>query len=269
MATLVKRPSVGVLVCRSAAGTRNLSVLAAALLCAMVAGSVGLTVVAVWLYGLFVARDVSSPRFAKRVSAARAEARRRLPDGLDLADPGLRVAVSSIRAGYAEIARVLERTPSPIQAHVRAAVAALNELRPQAARLIREADELCGYLRAVPRSNVASEVDRLAAAAARATDEARAEYERALAIRRDQLAALDQIQREHDRIAASLERIIGTVEAFPARIYRLRLLERSAREDPVSDADRDLQRMNEDLSSSQQLLESLAARDGASWSSLD
>ena len=268
MAALMKRPSAVARMRRSAGGTRNLAVLAIAFSFALLSGHVALTLVALWLYGMCVVRDVASPRFGKRLAAEDAEKRRRLPESVELNDPGLRMTVSSIRAGYAEIARVLKRTPPPIHAHVGAALTSLEELRPQAARLIREADELGGYLRAVPRSGVESELQRLEKAAQRATDEARAEYERALAIRREQLDAIDQIQREHDRISASLERIIGSIEAFPAWIYRLRLLERSAREDLVRDADRDLQRMNEDFCSSKQLLESLAARDGTSWSPL-
>lgn len=267
MAALMKRPSAVARMRRSAGGTRNLAVLAIAFSFALLSGHLALTLVALWLYGLCVVHDVASPRFARRLATEEAEKGRRLPECTELDDPGLRMTVSSIRAGYGEIARVLKRTPPPIQAHVAAALASLEELRPQAAGLIRQADELAGYLRAVPRSTIESELQRLERAAGRASDEARAEYERALAIRREQLSAIDQIQREHDRITASLERIIGTVEAFPAWIYRLRLLERSAREDLVRDADRDLQRMNEDFSSSKQLLESLAARD-ASWQPL-
>ncbi|HEX3866834.1 MAG TPA: hypothetical protein VHV78_08785 [Gemmatimonadaceae bacterium] len=252
----------------SAAGRRNLAVLASAVALALLSGQLGLTIVAAWLYVLFIARDVLSPQFAKSVAATRAEKLTHLPESADLDDLGLRIIVSSVRSGYAEIGRVLRRMPPPIHAHVRAALASLGELRAQAARLIREADELGGYLRAIPRSGVESEIKRLEAATERANDEARAEYQRALSIRRDQLAAIDQIQREHDRISASLDRIVGTVEAFPSWIYRLRLLERSAREDLVRDADRDLRRVSEDFSSSQLLLESLAACDGVSWSQL-
>jgi predicted transcriptional regulator len=261
-------PALATLVRHSAASKRNLAVLAGVLALALLSAALGLAVVAASLYVLLIVWDVGSPRFGKSVSAARAEELTRLPNCADLDDFGLRVMVSSIRAGYGEIARVLRRMPAPIRAHVRAALAALEELRPRAARLIRELDELGGYLRAVPRNGVESELKRLEAASERANDEARAEYERAVSIRRDQLAAIDQIRREHDRISASLERIIATIEAFPSWIYRLRLLERSAREDLVSEVNRDLRRMSEDLSSSQQLLESLAASDGVAWLSL-
>ena len=259
-----KGPAVGMLMRSSASGTRNLAVLGIALTVALLSGHLGLSFVAAWLYALFITRDVLDPRFAKRVAAARAEELRRLPSSEELGDAGLRVTVSAIRAGYSEIDRVLKRAPAPIHAHVRAALASLEALRPQAARLVREADELGGYLRAVPRISVESELKRLEAVVERSTHEARQEYERTLAIRRDQLAALEQIQREYDRITASLERIVGTVEAFPAWIFRLRLLERTAREDLVSEADRDLRRMNEDFSSSQHLLEALTAGDGVS-----
>src|SRR6185312_9522218 len=122
MAALMKRPSAVARMRRSAGGTRNLAVLAIAFSFALLSGHVALTLVALWLYGMCVVRDVASPRFGKRLAAEDAEKRRRLPESVELNDPGLRMTVSSIRAGYAEIARVLKRTPPPIHAHVGAAL---------------------------------------------------------------------------------------------------------------------------------------------------
>lgn len=264
MASLMRRPSVALRLRRSTVRPRNLAVLMGALAC-MLSGHLALTVAALWLYAFFVLRDVSSPRFAERVAAEPAERQTRLPEVAEVADPGLRIMTSSIHAGYAEVERLLARTPASVRAHAGAALTALQALRPKAARLIREADELSGYLRGAPRRAAQFELQRLEQARERAIDETRLEYERALSVRRDQLAALDQIQRQHDRVSATLERVMGTIEAFPAWIQRLRLLERAAGEDLLGDTDCELQRMTEELSSSQALLESFTASSEASF----
>jgi len=84
------------------------------------------------------------------------------------------------------------------------------------------------------------------------------EWSEALSIRKEQLAAIDRIRREHDRILASLERVLGTLEAFPSLIQRLCVLERCAREDLVGDVHVELAGVSGDVTSSRQLLEGLA-----------
>lgn len=258
MPTTTQPCSTWTLAKRSATGTLNLSALGGVFTLAILSGHLGLVIAAGWLFVLLVARDVSSPRFARRLQARDEAARRQLPEASEVGDQNLRRIVSSIRVGYAEIGHVLEQTPEAIKAHLGGALASLQDLRVHAARLVRQCDELCGYLRAVPRAPVEGELARLKMALARADACARGEFEQAVAIREDQLAALDRIEREHDRTVAALERVVCTVEAFPSLVYRVRVLERRAREDVVHDVCEQLANVSGDVRATRLLLEGLA-----------
>jgi len=250
--------SLATLVRRSATGKGNLSALMAVVALALVSGHYALILAAGWLFCLLVARDVRSPRFPHRLLARDAEARRCLPEAAEISDQALRQMLASIRAAYSETARVLRHTPEALKAHVRAAIGSLDDIRAYAAQLIRECDELCGYLRTVSRETVEAEIKRLQKSLDEADEAAGREWSEALSIRKEQLAAIDRIRREHDRIVASLERVLGTLEAFPSLIQRLCVLERCAREDLVGDVHVELAGVSGDVTSSRQLLEGLA-----------
>jgi len=256
MTSLVHRPGASRVLVHAAAGKANLAVFATVVALASLSGHFGLIAAGGLLYMLLVLHDVLSPHFWRRVFKMEAEARRQLPDHSQLADEGLRGVVSSLHEGYAEIARVVRMTPPPIKAHVRTALASLDDLRAQAAQLVRNADELSRYLRAVPRDPVDKDIQRLTESLDKADAAARSEFERAIAIRTDQLAALDHMKRERDRMFAALQFIVVAVEAFPARIYRLRSLESSAKEELMNDIHAQLARMDLDICSTQRLLES-------------
>ena len=255
MTSLVHRPGASRVLVHAAAGKANLAVFATVVALASLSGHFGLIAAGGFLYMLLVLHDVLSPHFWRRVFKMEAEARRQLPDHSQLADEGLRGVVSSLHEGYAEIARVVRVTPAPIRAHVRTALASLEDLRAQAAQLVRNADELSRYLRAVPRDPVASDVLRLTQLLDKADPAARSEFERAITIRTDQLAALDDMKRERARMFAALQFVVVAVESFPARIYRLRTLESSAKDELMNDIHAQLARMDSDIASTQRLLE--------------
>jgi hypothetical protein len=218
----------------------------------------GLVFAGLFLYTLLVARQVSSPRFWRRMLAADAEAARQLPGTAELADESLRVVVCSLRNGYGEIERVLRRAPAPIRAHAHDAVTSLDALRAEAAQMVRDADALHRYLRTTPKEALDRELERLRVSLAHAGGDARAAFERAIAIREEQLGTVERIRGEHERLYASLQLLVASVEAFPSRIHRLQFLERRAKDDMVGELNAELARLELDLSSSQRLLEGLA-----------
>ncbi len=258
MTRSAQRPPVLRLLSHAALDKRNLAAFAATLGVACLSGHLWPLLAGIWLYALLIARNVASPPYWRHVLAAEAEALRQLPEMSQLTDPSLQPVVASIRNGYDEIARVLKRTPEPIKAHVRGALDSLDNLRAQAAQLLRQADELNLYLRAVTRESVEGEIRKLGYSMEHADSDVKPEYERALSVRLDQLAAIDRIKREHERAYAALQVIVGTIETFPSWIYRIRVLETRAKEDLISETNEQLARMKIELTSSQQLLDGLA-----------
>ncbi|HXU69079.1 MAG TPA: hypothetical protein VN947_07105 [Polyangia bacterium] len=247
---VMERPSASRVIFVASLRKLNLSALGAVLVLAAVTGQLGLIFGALVLYSLLVIRDVSSPQLYRRLMADDAAALRQLPETAGLRDEGLRVVVCSLRSGWDQIRWVVARTPAPIRAHLRGAIATLDELRAHAASLIRTADELHRYLEATPRESVVRELKTLRESMERAEVGARAEYEKALAVREEQLTTLDRIKREHDRRLASLQRIIANVEAFPSRIRRIELLETCARQDETQALDEQLLQIDLDLAPS-------------------
>src|SRR5262249_18913571 len=90
------------------------------------------------------------------------------------------------------------------------------------------------------------------------------EYQRALSIRQDQLAAVTRVAAEHARMLASLQFIVGTIEAFPAWIFRLRVLDRRAKKDGVREVYEEMDQMKIERTASQHLLEGLVQSAGES-----
>jgi hypothetical protein len=254
----MQRPAARRLVAHAAIGKINLSALATVTALACASGLLGLIAAGIVLYALLIARDASSPRFRRRLLAADAEALRRLPDTSSLTDQSLRETVCSLRSGYTEIERVLKQTPQPIRAHVRVAASALDDLRGPAAQAVRDADDLFRYLQATPRHSLEREMKRLQEAIEHAEPDGLRDYQQAVAVREEQIATIDRIKRERERLVASLQFIVATIEAFPSRISRLRLLETRAKQDVVKEIHEQLARIDLDVSSSQHLLDEMA-----------
>ena len=259
MSAANQRPPLTRLVSFSAQSTLNLVTLGLTLATGLLLGNLWLAVFGSALYVLLIARHTTSRLFWRKLAELDAELARQLPAEGSLTDPALMLMVRSLRTGYDEIARVLRKTPPAVQAHLSVAVASLNDVRAQAAQLIRDADGLSSYLLTGPATTAQGAIERLNVELARSSDDGvKVEYQRALSVRQDQLAAVAQVTREHDRILAALQFILGTIEAFPAWIYRMSVLESQAKDDRVGEINDEILDMKQELAMAQQLLEGLA-----------
>ena len=258
MSAAQPRPPMTQIVSLSARSTPNLVALGMSLATGWILGSLWVVILGSWLYVLLVARQSTSRLYWRALAEREAERARQLPAESTLTDPALMLIVRALRHGYDEIARVLRETPPVVKTHLGLAVASLDDVRAQAAQLVRDADMLSRYLLTGPAEATQAAIERMSQEITRATDEGvKTEYQRALSVRQDQQAAVAQVQREHARIVAALQFIVGTIEAFPAWIYRMSVLESRAKDDRVSTIDEELLGMKTELGLAQQLLEGL------------
>ena len=257
------RPSMSHVIARSACSTPNLVALGLWLAVGLILGNCWVAILGGCLYGLLVARHGTSPAFWQKLAELEAERARELPAETTLTDPALMLVVQAIRKGYDEIGRVLRETAEPLQQQLSVVGSSLREVRAQAARLIRDADDLSRYLLTAPAEATQTAIQRLNEEILRSAHEpAKLEYQRALSVRRDQLAAVAEVACEHDRIVAALQLIVGTIEAFPAWVYRMRVLESRANDNRVVETSDALMQLRNELTASQHLLEGLARTEG-------
>jgi hypothetical protein len=253
-----QQPPLTRVMAHSARTTPNLAALGVSLALACVVGNAWVVFMGAWLYALLVARDSANGVFRRKVAELDAELARQLPAESTLTDPGVMLIVQALRKGFDEITRVMSETPDPVKPHLEPAVASLNDVRAQAVQLIRDADALSRYLLTLPGEATQAAIQRLNYDIGRSSDDSvKAAYQRALSVRQEQLAAVAHVTREHDRIVATLQFIVGTVEAFPAWIYRLRVLEARAKDDRIGDITDEIVGLKSELAASQQLLEGL------------
>jgi hypothetical protein len=253
----MQKPSNARLLFHALTAKPSLFALASVLCLACFSGHAGLIYAGSLLYALLVTRDLSTPRLSRRLQAADAELQRRLPESASLSQESLRSVVRALHKGYGDVAQAVERAPEAIRVHVRIALSSLEDLRPQAAQLLRDVDAIHRNLEGTSRESLDWEVSRLRDSCERASAEGRSEYERAIALRREQMAGLDRLKHEYDRLLAALHSIVAAVETFPVRVHQLCLLEARARQDVVKDVDVQLARLDLDLTESQRLLEGL------------
>lgn len=253
------RPPLQRVMALSARSAPNLIALGMSLAAGALLGDVWVVIAGSWLYTLLIARHATSASFRRLVCEADAQLLRELPAESSLTDPALMLVVRALRKGYDEIGRVLKESPEPVRIHLRAAVSSLDDIRAQAAQLIREVDELSRYLLTGPAETTLNTIQKLKQEIASASDaSAKQQYESALSVRQDQLAAVTHVATEHGRMLASLQFIVGAVESFPALVIRLRVLESRAQQDRVKEIYEEMARMKMELASSQHLLEGLA-----------
>lgn len=263
MSAARKRPTCSRIVRSAARSTPNLIALGTSLATGLLLGNLWLVIAGGWLYLLLVARNSTSPRFWRRLAEAEADWSRQLPPEATLTDPSLMLILRAIRQGYGEVARVMKEVPDAEKSQLAPAVSSLDHLCLQAAQLIRDADALSRYLLTGPREATEREIEKLNHEIARASDQGgKREYMDALSAREDQLASVNQVALEHERIVAALHFIVGTVEGLPAWIYRMRALDARAKEDRVTDTCEELTRMKAELAGSVHLLEGLARSAG-------
>lgn len=239
----------------------NVFVAAASVIATPVFGSLWILLVGLAFCAACVAWKVSDPLYWQRVLAV--ESRMLLPEASRVTDPALQTVLSSLRAARSEVARVLAETGPEVHAQVRFALATLDDLERDAGRLVEQAEELSRYLRSTSRDQVQREVHRLDDLIARSADEeAQRQYRHARVIRLEQLAALDDVTRAHERVMASLHRVVAMIDGLPSRIVRVRVLHTQAREDLPRDIEEQLERMSGELRTSEHALAALAGDRG-------
>lgn len=254
-----QRPPRLRVIAQSARSTPNLVAFGLSLAAGLLLGNAWLVLSGSWLYALLIARHATSASFQRLVAEADAELARQLPAEGTLTDPALMLIARALRKGYEEIGRVMQETPEPVRNHLHDAVASLDDVRAQAAQLIRDADELSRYLLTGPAEATQSAIQRLNHEIASSADaEVKREYQNALSVRQDQLSAVARVAAEHARMVAALQLIVGMIESFPAWIFRMRVLESRAQQDRVNEVYEELSQMKMELASSQHLLEGLA-----------
>ena len=74
-----------------------------------------------------------------------------------------------------------------------------------------------------------------------------AQLESARTAREEQLAALADIDRAHERVLANLSRVAATFQGLPAKVMRLRALDAQATDAFYGDLNDEVGRMNEEL----------------------
>lgn len=202
---------------------------------------------------------LGSPRFWRLALTSDDAARARLPNPLRVLDPSLRAMVTSISVGRGEIVRLVAETPAHIRPHVRFALTSLDELERCAARLVARAEILGAHTRTVRRESIKSEIARLEDRLGAATgEEAKREYLRARVAREHQLRAVEDILRTHERLVASLVRVVAIVDGLPSRIVRIRALGLEAGDDVLRDVDQRLDHMTGELIVSEHAVKLLA-----------
>ncbi len=254
---MTKRTGVGKVMGRAAAGPLNLSVLGGAVLGALALASWPIAAIGGVAYAALIASDVSSPEFRKKVLFGR-NAPDRLPEPATLEDPAVKEVVVAILAARIEIDAVIKATPERVQRNVRSAVASLDELESHGAALAVRAEGLARYLRTVDVSAVTAEVAQHTKRARAATDPGvKRDYELAATAGEERKQAIADIAVSQERTLANLAKIASTFKAIPAKLVRLRALDDQASDALTGDVGAELERMNVDLRSFEETLESI------------
>jgi hypothetical protein len=240
----------------AATGTLNLAVLGAAGVGALVSGWLPLLVVGAATYGALVSWDL----FASRpgAEAKKEEEEGLVPNAATLADPGARAAFAAIKRARAELDRVEAETPDSVRDIIGPALASVGDIEKSAMALVKRADDLYVYLRSQDARPLKEDVRQLQELAKHARDaETRAEYQRALAARSEQLQALDDISGARERIIANLSGLIASLEALPAKLVRMRAMDAEGQDALGGDVSKDLDRLNGEVKIFEKTLESV------------
>ncbi len=208
-------------------------------------------------YTALVAWDLSSADFWRNVLGT-GPARRILPDPMTLTDPASQTAIRSIVAARQGLARVLADTKDEIKGHLARSLAAVSDLEERACALIDRIEELAHYLGTADVDAVRREIVRLDDRARRCGDPStKLELIEARAVRDEHLRTLFEISDTKERICAGLDRIVGALEALPARVMRMRVLDTEAMDRLSSDVRGEIDGVDGDLRTFEETLRSL------------
>jgi hypothetical protein len=206
-------------------------------------------------YAALLAWDAINPAFWKKALAPEPLA---LPKPDQVSDPGARQAIVDLGAARAEIHRVLGDTPDEVKAHLGVVLATTRDLEASVVRLVERIEVLTAYLARVDAAALRRETERLEAKVAGTRDaEARAGYASALATRRQQIQAIDDIGAARERASAGLARVVATMAGLPASIVRMRALDAMAMDRLTGSMNDELVRIQDELGSFEDTLKNL------------
>jgi len=253
-----RKPKFRKVFAKAASTWTSLGVAGAAAVAAAALGSWPILAIGGAAYAALVGWDLSNPEFWKKALGNRSEPVA-LPDPKKLIDRDLAKSVEAIVGARAEVARVLKETPADIQANLAGALAQLGELERHAAGLAARGETLCAYLQTIDGAAVRAEVADLERRAKGARDaEARTQYASALAARREQLGALDDIGDALDRVRAQLAAVAAAYAGLPPKMVRMRALDAQALDELSGSVSDELSHMNGEIRVFEETLKSLA-----------
>jgi hypothetical protein len=213
-------------------------------------------------YLVLAAWDVASPRFwMKALSDPRgafSDEDAELPKPRKLADPTLRAYARSIGRARKELVRLVG-AGSSVTAELVGIAVPLRDLEARAARLLRMGDGIYRYLASVDPGGLRREATRLRANAGDTGDAAaREQYAASAAAREEQLRTLEDLRAAHDRVRASVARIVATLEALVAKFVRVRALDAEAMHDLSGDVDHELKRVSTEIGALEETIRHVA-----------
>lgn len=253
---MTKRKGVGKVIGRAATGPLSLGVLGGAVVGAVALASWPIAALGGAAYAALVASDVADRGFRDRVLRGRGKPR--MPKPSELTDPSIRYEVEQIIAARAEIAAVTKTTPERVLRNIRAALTSLDELELHGATLATRGEQLAKYLGSVDHDELASDVEMMGRRSRAATDPGvRQGYQQAASAAAERHQAVRDIVTAHERVVANLTRIATTFKAVPAKLVRLRALDDQASDSLGGDFTAELDRMNVDMRSFEQTLQSI------------
>ena len=246
---------VGKVVARAVAGPVNLAVGAAGAIGGMLLHAWPLTALGGLAYLAMVAWDLVSPEFWSKVSAGEVLPPSRLPQPDEMKDPAVRSTVRELWIARNELARVIGEASPQVRGYVGIVISSLGQLESHAAELVGRADLLGRYLATVSPSLIETEVSRLRAESVATDDpEARRQFEEALTSRKEQLRALDDIKDAHDRVNGTLSKVVAALQALPAKVVRMQVMDAESLNAVSGDVNRELDTLNNEVSAFEETL---------------
>jgi len=246
---------VGKVVARAVAGPVNLAVGAAGAIGGMLLHAWPVAALGGLAYLAMVAWDLVSPEFWSKVSAGEVLPPSRLPQPDEMKDPAVRSTVRELWIARNELARVIGEASPQVRGYVGIVISSLGQLESHAAELVGRADLLGRYLATVSPNLVETEVARLRAESVATDDpEARHQFEQALASRQEQLKALEDIKDAHDRVNGTLSKVVAALQALPAKVVRMQVMDAESLNAVSGDVNRELDTLNNEVSAFEETL---------------
>ncbi len=249
------KPSLGRILGKSVTSTLNLVVVGSAAVGAAALHSLPILAVGGVAYAALVAWDLASPTFWKKAMTPDPAA---FPAPEKIKDLAVADAVRSFLAGRARLAAVLEESPDVVKSHVGTVMTSVTEMERGAVRLVKRAEDLTRYLATTDREPVQKEMAKLDQKIRAAGDPVtRQQYESALAMRQEQIRALDDIAGAKERLVANLTRMVATLEGLPPKLVRMGALDAQAMDALSGTMSEEIDSINGDIQAFEETLKTL------------